>query len=68
MSYVLTFDIPREMHHVQVKAWRNLHRIKASRLQHSLWKHKDLKSLVEIAVYIKKNGGRAKILEERFLF
>ncbi len=68
MNYVLTFDIPKELHRVQLKAWRYLHKIKAKKHQHSVWKHNNLKQLIEIAIYIKSNGGHASILEERFLF
>jgi len=67
-NLVLIFDIPREQNTTKVKVWRYLKKIKARKHQHSVWKHDDIKQLIEIATYIKHYGGHASILEERFLF
>lgn len=65
---VLIYDIPRESHAVAVKVLRDLKKAGAKMMHHSTWKSSNLKGLVKIAMYIKKNGGHASILEERFLF
>jgi len=67
-EFVLLFDIPREEHRIEVKAWRDLHKISAKMIQHSVWKHSDLSSLIDIATFIKKSGGSATILEEKLMF
>ncbi len=65
---ILVFDLPRESKALQMRVLRGLHRIKAKKLQHSVWKHDSLDKLVDIAAHIKKSGGSARILEERFVF
>ncbi len=67
-EFVLLFDIPREEHKVEVKAWRDLHRMGARMIQHSVWKSDKLQNLIDVAIFIKKSGGMARILEERFVF
>ncbi|MBU5537336.1 MAG: hypothetical protein QW818_01150 [Candidatus Aenigmatarchaeota archaeon] len=67
-EFVLIFDVPRESVAVAVKVWRYLQKIKAYKLQHSVWKHSDLSKLIEIATLIKKSGGSATILEEKLVF
>jgi hypothetical protein len=47
---------------------RKLHKIGARLLHDSLWQAENLNGLVEIALMIKQFGGRAVIMEERFIF
>lgn len=65
---ILIFDVPRESVAVAVKVWRDLNKMNAKKLQHSVWKSSDFQGLVEIASFIKKSGGEARILEEKFIF
>ncbi len=67
-SFLMVWDLPRESASERKRVNRLLHFSGAKMLQHSLWKHRDLKKLTGIAIYIKNNGGRARILEERFIF
>lgn len=68
MSFVLVFDIPRSLATEKVRINRELHRADAVRVQDSFWKHNDLKTLMKIAMHIRRVGGQAEILEETFLF
>ena len=68
MSYVIVFDIPRNLAVERVRMHRELRKIGAKNIQHSLWRHKNLKSLIKIGIEIRKLGGRAEILEEKLLF
>jgi len=68
MSFLLTFDIPREMKTLQRQVQRDLHRIDAEMLQFSLWKSENLDELLKIALTIRNFGGSARILEEKFIF
>ncbi|MBI1978849.1 MAG: hypothetical protein HYS62_02170 [Candidatus Aenigmarchaeota archaeon] len=67
-EFILTFDLPREMGTVKVRTWRELQKIDARMIQFSMWKSARLDELMKIAIGIKKSGGTAKILEERFVF
>lgn len=67
-SFVLVFDIPKEMQRERRTINRELHRADAERVQDSFWKHNNLKILMEIAMHIRRVGGKAEILEEKFLF
>ena len=67
-EFVLIFDVPKKLHKVELKINRDLHKIKAKMIQHSVWKHSDLSKLIEIATFIKKSGGSASILEEKLVF
>lgn len=67
-EFILIFDVPRELHKVELKVNRDLHKLKAKMVQHSVWKHSDLSKLIEIATFIKKSGGSATILEEKLIF
>ena len=67
-EFILTFDIPRDLVSVRKKVHRDLIGIGAERMQHSFWKTEKLDSLIGIAIFIKKSGGDARILEERFVF
>ena len=68
MGFVLIYDIPRSLGSERVRINRELHRFGAERLQDSVWKHENLENLVQIAIRIRELGGKAEILEERFLF
>ena len=68
MKFILTFDIPREMKALQRKVQRDLAKEGAKMVQFSLWESSSLESLTDIASFIKKSGGDARILEERFVF
>ena len=65
---ILIFDIPRGERNVELKTWRDLNKMNAKMIQHSVWKHSDLPKLIEIATFIKKSGGSATILEEKLIF
>jgi len=67
-DYILVFDLTREMNNEKVKIWRDLNKIGAKMIQYSIWKYSELKPLLEIASFIKKSGGSASILEEKFIF
>ncbi len=67
-EFVLIFDVPRESGTVAVKVWRDLQKSGAKKLQHSVWKSSELSELMNIALFIKKSGGSATILEERLVF
>lgn len=67
-EFVLIYDVPREPTRVETKVWRDLSKLGAKRLQHSVWKSYKLKDLIEIATFIKKSGGQATILEEKLIF
>ncbi len=64
---ILIFDIPREEKTLSVRIFRAL-RKKAELIQFSVWKSDDLDFLMKTALEIKRNGGSARILEERFIF
>ena len=65
---VLMFDIPREMNTLEKRINRELHKMGAEMMQHSVWKSEDISELMKIALEIKRSGGSARILEERFIF
>ena len=65
---ILIFDIPKAQGSVKVKVWRDLIKINAEKIQHSVWKSDKFETLVEIASFIEKNGGSASILEVKFIF
>jgi len=67
-EFILIFDIPRAMNTLKVQVWRELRRAGCKMVQFSIWKSDDLKRLMEIALWIKRSGGRASILEEKFIF
>ncbi|MBI4010027.1 MAG: hypothetical protein HY361_02425 [Candidatus Aenigmarchaeota archaeon] len=67
-EFILVFDLPREMGATKVKTWRELQKIDAKMIQFSIWKSEKLQDLIDIATFIKKSGGIARILEDRFVF
>jgi len=64
----MLFDIPRDRGSVQRQVSRLLAKANAKQIQSSVWKSKELEELIDIASFIKKSGGDARILEERFVF
>lgn len=66
--YVLLFDIPRNKKYLRVKVNRLLKKNDAKLLQHSVWSCNKLKPLAEIAILIRKNGGKAEIFESKKIF
>ena len=68
MSFLLSFDLPREMNPVRLKVFRILKKINAEKVHDSLWKSSDLEALIQIALLIKRAKGKARILEEKFVF
>ncbi|HDJ96744.1 MAG TPA: hypothetical protein ENG45_01585 [Candidatus Aenigmarchaeota archaeon] len=68
MSFIIIFDIPRNLSLVALRVNRTLKRIGANKIQHSAWRCKDLNALISIANFIKQHGGKASILEEKFVF
>jgi len=68
MEFILIFDLPKENAVDNVRINRALRKINAEMIQFSVWKSKNLQDLIDVASLIKKSGGEARILEERFVF
>ena len=68
MSFLISFDIPREMNSLRLRVFRRLKVNEAKMIHESLWESKELEELVDLALLIKKFGGSARILEEKFIF
>ncbi|MBI1978943.1 MAG: hypothetical protein HYS62_02670 [Candidatus Aenigmarchaeota archaeon] len=68
MRFALIFDIPLGEKSSMKQAQRMLTKIGAKHIQRSVWSFGELTSLMDIASFIKKSGGDARILEERFVF
>ena len=68
MSFVIVFDIPRNEMTERRRIHRELVRNGAEMMQDSFWKSGDMKFLIELGIRIRKIGGSATILEEKFLF
>jgi hypothetical protein len=68
MSFILTFDIPRQNQSLEKRINRELRKIDARMLQFSVWRSENLEDLVKIALAIRRFGGSASILEEKFIF
>lgn len=68
MEFILIFDVPFGKEAVKRQTHRLLTRTGARMLQQSVWKHESLQDLIDTATFIKKSGGDARILEEKFLF
>ncbi len=67
-EFILIFDIPKTKNTLKTQVWRELRRKKCNMIQFSIWKSDKLNNLIEIARFIKKSGGSASILEEKFVF
>jgi pseudouridine-5'-phosphate glycosidase len=68
MGFVLIFDIPEREAVEKVRINRELHRAEAKMIQNSVWGHENLNQLIDFAVRIRNLGGKASILEEKFIF
>lgn len=68
MGFVLIFDLPRESGSLRRQLNRRLNSLGAKQIQFSVWVHDKLDEFVDIANWIKKSGGEARILEEKFIF
>ncbi len=64
----MIFDVPLDDRALARKVQRDLSKAGAKMLQQSVWKSDSLQELIDIASLIKRAGGDARILEERFLF
>jgi len=67
-NFILIFDISRKDGTLKRKINRKLHRIKAEKIQHSVWKSESLTDLVKVASEIKNNGGNVRVLKEDLIF
>ncbi len=65
---VIIFDIPRGNNTLEKRINRELHKINATMIQHSVWKANNTSELMKIALEIKNSKGKAIILQERFIF
>ncbi len=68
MGFVIVFDIPRAEMTERRRIHREFVRAGAEMMQDSLWKSDSLKFLMDMGMRIRKIGGSATILEEKFLF
>ncbi len=68
MSFLIVFDIPRSEMTEKRRIHRELVRGGAEKIQDSFWKSDKIKFLIDVGMSIRKIGGRATILEEKFLF
>jgi hypothetical protein len=66
--FIISFDLPREMNSARVRLFRMLRSKNCRMIHESLWESNNLKDLIKIASFIKRFGGSAKILEEKFIF
>ncbi|MBU5537248.1 MAG: hypothetical protein QW818_00675 [Candidatus Aenigmatarchaeota archaeon] len=67
-EFILSFDLPKEMAPIRSRLHRRLTSMKAVKIHDSFWKSQKLEELIAIAQEIKKFGGQASILEEKFIF
>jgi len=65
---VIIFGIPKGNNTLEKRINRELHRINAIMIQHSVWKADNNLELIKIATEIKNSKGKAIILEERMIF
>ena len=68
MSFVMVFDIPRSEMTERRRIHRELVRGGAVRILDSFWRSDKIKFLIAMGIRIRKTGGKATILEEKFLF
>ncbi len=68
MSFVIVFDIPRSEMTERRRIHRELVRGGAEKVQDSFWKSDRIQFLIDVGMRIRKIGGSATILEEKFLF
>jgi len=68
MSFILSFDLPKEFSTPRVRIFRELKKVDAKLIHESFWKSDSLEDLISVAMLIKKFGGDAVILEEKLVF
>jgi 2,4-dienoyl-CoA reductase-like NADH-dependent reductase (Old Yellow Enzyme family) len=68
MSFLLLYDLERSKTAARLKINRELSKMNATMFQHSIWKHDDIDKLKVIADFIKQNGGKVIILEEKIVY
>ncbi|MBU5537100.1 MAG: hypothetical protein QW818_00500 [Candidatus Aenigmatarchaeota archaeon] len=68
MSFVIVFDIPSMLRTERRQIHRELTKYGCQMIQDSFWRSDNLKFLISIGTRIRKIGGSATILEEKFLF
>jgi len=68
VSFVIVFDIPRSEMTERRRLHRELVRGGAVKIQDSFWRSDRIQFLIDVGMRIRKIGGRASILEEKFLF
>lgn len=68
MSFVIVFDMPKIEQTERRRIHRELVRGEAEKIQDSFWRSDKIKFLIEVGMRIRKIGGSATILEEKFLF
>jgi len=66
--FLISFDLPREMNGARVRVFRMLKSNRCRMIHQSLWESENLETLIKIANFVKRCGGKARILEERFVF
>lgn len=67
-TFLLAFDIPTQERYFKKRTNLLLKRIGARMIQRSLWESTNIQELIRIATLIKEVGGKARILEEKFIF
>ena len=67
-TFILSFDLPRNMNALRVRIFRRLKRMGAVKIHDSLWGSERLDELISLALLIKRFGGNARVLEEKFVF
>ena len=66
-KFLLAFDIPTQQRYFKKRINLMLRRMNARMVQRSLWESENLEGLIRIATLIRNVGGRARILEEKFI-
>ena len=66
-KYIIIYDMPRERKVLQVQVNRYLKKIRAEKIQHSVWECEDLEGLRDVMRKINDNGGNAIIMEKKLV-
>jgi CRISPR/Cas system-associated endoribonuclease Cas2 len=68
MSYLIVYDIRRLDNQMRLWVNRQLHKMEASKLQHSVWESNEFEGLRGLATSIKSRGGKALVLKKRIVY
>ena len=68
MSYVIVYDIKELDNATRLKVSRRLRKLRALKLQQSVWELDRLVDLRELAGSIKSAGGKAFVVEKRVVY